>query len=85
MARKMADCRRFPSDSNCWLTIIGEEEEATPDNESAHLKLTVTGVLFHPEEFAAGVWIAVIAGRELVRRDADRFAVGCVRDAQPVG
>ena len=27
MARKMADCRRFPSDSNCSLTIIGEEEE----------------------------------------------------------
>jgi hypothetical protein len=27
MARKMADCRRFPSVSNCSLTIIGEEEE----------------------------------------------------------
>lgn len=27
MARKMADCRRFPSDSNCSLTIIGDEEE----------------------------------------------------------
>ena len=27
MARKIADCRRFPSDSNCSLTIIGEEEE----------------------------------------------------------
>ncbi|MDQ2938998.1 MAG: DUF1059 domain-containing protein, partial [Actinomycetota bacterium] len=27
MARKMADCRRFPSDSNCSLTIIGEEDE----------------------------------------------------------
>jgi hypothetical protein len=27
MARKMADCRRFPSESNCTLTIIGEEEE----------------------------------------------------------
>jgi hypothetical protein len=23
----MADCRRFPSDSNCSLTILGEEEE----------------------------------------------------------
>ena len=23
----MADCRRFPSDSNCTLTIIGEEDE----------------------------------------------------------
>jgi Protein of unknown function (DUF1059) len=27
MARKIADCRRFESDSKCSLTIIGEEEE----------------------------------------------------------
>ena len=27
MARKMADCRRFESDNNCSLTIIGEESE----------------------------------------------------------
>ena len=27
MARKMADCRRWPSDSHCSLTILGEEEE----------------------------------------------------------
>jgi predicted small metal-binding protein len=27
MARKMADCRRWPSESNCSLTIIGEEDE----------------------------------------------------------
>jgi predicted small metal-binding protein len=27
MARKMADCRRFPSESNCSLTIVGEEDE----------------------------------------------------------
>jgi hypothetical protein len=27
MARKIADCRRWPSDSNCSLTIIGDEEE----------------------------------------------------------
>ena len=27
MPRVMADCRRFPSDSDCSLTIIGEEEE----------------------------------------------------------
>ena len=26
MARVMADCRRFPSESNCSLTILGEEE-----------------------------------------------------------
>jgi len=27
MSRMMVDCRRFPSESNCSLTIIGEEEE----------------------------------------------------------
>jgi hypothetical protein len=27
MTRMMADCRRFPSDTNCSLTIIGEEDE----------------------------------------------------------
>ncbi len=27
MARVMADCRRFPSESNCSLVIIGEQAE----------------------------------------------------------
>ena len=27
MARKVADCRRMPSESNCTLTIIGDEDE----------------------------------------------------------
>lgn len=27
MTRMMGDCRRWPSESNCSLTIIGEEEE----------------------------------------------------------
>ena len=27
MSRKMADCRRFASESNCSLVIIGEEDE----------------------------------------------------------
>ncbi|MGZ3687411.1 MAG: DUF1059 domain-containing protein [Bdellovibrionota bacterium] len=27
MARKMADCRDFPSEKNCTLTISGEEDE----------------------------------------------------------
>lgn len=25
--RKVADCRQYPSESNCTLTIAGEEEE----------------------------------------------------------
>lgn len=27
MTRKVADCREFPSESGCTLTISGEEEE----------------------------------------------------------
>jgi hypothetical protein len=27
MARMMADCRRWPSETNCSLTIIGDEDE----------------------------------------------------------
>ena len=27
MSRVMADCRRFPSDTDCSLVIIGEEDE----------------------------------------------------------
>src|SRR3954466_1338598 len=27
MSRMMADCRRWPSDTDCSLTIIGEEDE----------------------------------------------------------
>ncbi|MFF2554090.1 DUF1059 domain-containing protein [Nocardia sp. NPDC058058] len=27
MTRKTADCRRFPSEANCTLTISGEEDE----------------------------------------------------------
>lgn len=27
MARKVADCRKYPSEMNCSLTIAGEEEE----------------------------------------------------------
>lgn len=27
MARMMADCRRWPSETNCSLVLIGEEDE----------------------------------------------------------
>lgn len=33
--RKMADCRRFESESNCSLTIIGEEAEVV-DTAAQH-------------------------------------------------
>lgn len=29
MTRKVADCRRWPSEINCTLTIAGEEQEVT--------------------------------------------------------
>jgi hypothetical protein len=33
--RKMADCRRYESENNCTLTIIGEEDEVL-DAAAAH-------------------------------------------------
>lgn len=27
MTRKVADCRKYPSEANCTLTISGEEQE----------------------------------------------------------
>jgi hypothetical protein len=38
MSRVMADCRRFESESNCTLTIIGEEDhvvEAAAEHAAA--------------------------------------------------
>jgi hypothetical protein len=40
----MADCRRFESESNCSLTIIGEEEEVV--NAATAHAITVHG---HPD------------------------------------
>ncbi len=47
MARKIADCRRFESESNCSLTIIGEEEEVI-DTAARHAA-TVHGHQDTPE------------------------------------
>jgi hypothetical protein len=35
MARKMIDCRKVPSETNCTLTIAGTEDEVL-DTASAH-------------------------------------------------
>jgi Protein of unknown function (DUF1059) len=35
MARKMLDCRKIPSESNCSLTIAGTEDEVL-DAATAH-------------------------------------------------
>ena len=47
MARKMADCRRYPSESNCSLTIIGEEDEVV--NAAAEHAASVHGHEDTPE------------------------------------
>jgi hypothetical protein len=47
MARVMADCRRWPSESNCSLTIIGEEEEVL--NTAVQHAVTVHGHEDTPE------------------------------------
>ena len=65
MARVMADCRRFPSDSNCTLTILGEEEEvirtAAEHSVSVHghedtpeLREQIRGLLEPEESFQPG-------------------------------
>ena len=43
MARKVADCRDFPSENNCTLTISGEEDEVV-------LAATEHAVLVHGHE-----------------------------------
>ena len=41
MGRMIADCRRFPSEQNCTLTIIGQESEviqaAAEHSASVHM------------------------------------------------
>ncbi len=65
MARRMADCRRFESDSKCSLTIIGEEEEvvnaATAHAVAVHghpdspeLREQVRGLLEDESSYALG-------------------------------
>ena len=66
MARKVADCRRFESDSHCTLTIIGEEHEVVDaatahavavhgHEDSAELREQVVGMLEPEESYAPGV------------------------------
>jgi hypothetical protein len=65
MARKMADCRRFPSDSDCSLTIMGEEEEVVEaaaqhavsvhqHEDNSELREQIRGILEPEESFAPG-------------------------------
>ncbi|MBI4068118.1 DUF1059 domain-containing protein [Candidatus Kaiserbacteria bacterium] len=47
MARKVADCRKFPSENNCTLTIAGSEEEVLP--VAIHHAVTTHGHQDTPE------------------------------------
>jgi predicted small metal-binding protein len=65
MERKMADCRRFPSESNCSLTIIGEEDEVVEaaaqhaasvhgHEDSAEMREQIRGMLEPESAYSAG-------------------------------
>jgi predicted small metal-binding protein len=65
MARVMADCRRFPSESNCSLTIIGDEEEVLQaaaqhavavhgHEDTPQLKDDIRGMLEPEDSYQAG-------------------------------
>jgi hypothetical protein len=65
MARMMADCRRFPSDSNCSLTIIGEEDEVLEaaaqhavsvhqHDDTPELREDIRGMLEPEENYSLG-------------------------------
>jgi hypothetical protein len=47
MSRLMADCRRFPSETNCSLVIIGEEDEV--ERAAAEHAISVHGHEDTPE------------------------------------
>jgi hypothetical protein len=74
MSRKVADCRRIPSESNCSLTLIGDEQEVL-DEAEAHA-VRVHGDTGGPEL------------RELIRKgleDEDAFERRVAKETTPVG
>ncbi len=63
--RKIADCRRFESDNNCTLTIIGEEDEVVSTaaqhaiavhghSDSPELREQIRGMLEPEDTYVAG-------------------------------
>ena len=65
MSRQIADCRRFESESNCSLTIIGEQDEvlaaAVAHATTAHghadtpeLREMLRGILEPEQSYIAG-------------------------------
>jgi hypothetical protein len=65
MGRMMADCRRFESENNCSLTIIGEEDEvidaaamhaasAHGHQDSPEMREQLRGMLEPADSYIAG-------------------------------
>ncbi|MFN8164047.1 MAG: DUF1059 domain-containing protein [Solirubrobacterales bacterium] len=65
MSRVMADCRRFESESNCTLTIVGEEDEVVlaaaqhaaavhGHEDTAALREQIRGMLEPESEYVRG-------------------------------
>jgi hypothetical protein len=65
MTRKMADCRRFESESDCSLTIIGDENEVTEaaaqhavavhgHEDTPELRAQIRGMLEAEEGYVSG-------------------------------
>ncbi len=65
MGRKIADCRRFESDNDCTLTIIGDEDEviaaavqhavaAHGHQDSPELRSQLGAILEPEESYVAG-------------------------------
>ena len=65
MARRMADCRRWPSESNCSLVIIGEEDEVVRaaaehaasvhgHEDTAEMREQIRGFLEPADAYVAG-------------------------------
>jgi hypothetical protein len=65
MARMIADCRRYESENNCTLTIIGEEDEvvetaaqhavaAHGHQDSPEMREQLRGILESEESYIPG-------------------------------
>jgi hypothetical protein len=65
MSRVMADCRRFPSESDCSLVIIGEEDEVMRagaehaasvhgHQDTAEFREQLRGILEPADQYVAG-------------------------------
>jgi len=61
MSRKVADCRDFPSESGCTLTIAGEEDEVI--TAAAQHAATVHG---HEDNDELRTWLKTNLKDELV-------------------